>query len=64
MRQAKSNNQNFYGKITVIDVRIRNLEPGHGKFEKRILILALTLFHPGFFVPCSTGGGPFRPGIS
>ena len=30
-----------------MDVRIRNLEPGHGEFEKRILILALriTILH-------------------
>ena len=25
------------------------------------LRLELTLFHPGFFVSCSTGGGLFRP---
>ena len=43
MSQAKSNNQNFYGIVTVMDVRIRNLEPGYGEFEKRILILALRI---------------------
>ena len=41
MSQAKANGQNIYNIVTVMDVRIRNLEPGPGKFEKRILILAL-----------------------
>ena len=43
MSQAKANSQNIYDKVTVMDVRIRNLEPGSGKFEKRILILALRI---------------------
>ena len=41
MSQAKANRQNIYDIVTVIDVRFRNLEPGPGKFEKRILILSL-----------------------
>ena len=41
MSQAKANSQNIYDTVTVMDVRIRNLETGHGKFEKRILILTL-----------------------
>ena len=40
MSQAKANSQNIYDIVTVMDVRIRNLEPGPGKFQKRILILA------------------------
>ena len=43
MNQAKADSQNIYDIVTVIDVRIRNLEPGPGKFEKRILILALRI---------------------
>ena len=43
MSQAKTNSQNIYNIVTVMDVRIRNLEPGHGKFEKKILILALRI---------------------
>ena len=45
MSQAKSNSQNIYDIdiVTVMDVRIRNLENGHGEFEKRILILALRI---------------------
>ena len=48
MSQAKANSQNIYDMVTVMDVRIRNLEPGPGKFEKRILILALRIMtrHP------------------
>ena len=50
MSQAKYNNQNFYGMVTVMDVRIRNLERGHSEFEKRSLILALriTILHSCF----------------
>ena len=40
MSQAKANSQNIYDIATVMDVRIRNLEPVPGKFEKIILILA------------------------
>ena len=43
MSQAKANSQNIYGIVTVMDARIRNLEPGLGKFEKRVLILALRI---------------------
>ena len=43
MSQAKANSQNIYDLVTVMDVRIRNLEPSPGKFEKRILILALRI---------------------
>ena len=46
MSQAKTNSQNIYDIVTVMNVRIRNLEPGHGKFEKRILILALRIATP------------------
>ena len=47
MSQAKSNGQIIYDIVTVMDVRIRNLEPGHSEFEERIVILALriTIFH-------------------
>ena len=41
MSQAKANSQNIYAIVTVMDVRIRNLEPDPGKSERRILILAL-----------------------
>ena len=43
MSQAKADSQNIYDTVTVMDVRISNLEPGPGKFEKRILILALRI---------------------
>ena len=43
MSHAKANSQNIYPIVTVMDVRIRNLEPGHGKFERRIFILALRI---------------------
>ena len=43
MSQAKANSQDIYDIATVMDVRIRSLEPGPGKFEKRILILALRI---------------------
>ena len=43
MSQAKANSQNIYAIVTVMDVRIRNLEPGPGKFERRILIVALRI---------------------
>ena len=44
MSQAKANSQNIYAMIvTVMDVRIQNLEPGPCKFERRILILALRI---------------------
>ena len=43
MSEAKANSQNIYAIITVMDVRIRNLEPGPGKSERRILILALRI---------------------
>ena len=43
MSQAKANSQNIYAIVTVMDVRIRNLEPGPGKFERRIFILALRI---------------------
>ena len=43
MSQAKANSQNIYAIVTVTDVRIWNLEPGPGKFERRILILALKI---------------------
>ena len=42
MTKAKANSQNIYAIVTVMDVRIRNLEPGPGKFES-ILILALRI---------------------
>ena len=42
MSQAKANSQNIYALVTVMDVRIRNLERGPGKFG-RILILALRI---------------------
>ena len=47
MSQAKSNGQIIYDIVTVMDVRIRNLEPGHSEFEERIEILALriTILH-------------------
>ena len=37
----------FTALVTVMDVRIRNLEPGHGEFEKKRLILAqrITILH-------------------
>ena len=35
MSQAKANSQNIYDIVTVMDVKIRNLEPGPGKFEKK-----------------------------
>ena len=40
MSQAKADGQNIYDIATVMDVRIRNLEPGPGKFEKIILLIA------------------------
>ena len=43
MSQAKANSQNIYAIVAVMDVRIRNIEPGPGKFERRILILALRI---------------------
>ena len=43
MSQAKANSQNIYDVVTIMDVRIRNLEVGPDKFEKRILILALRI---------------------
>ena len=43
MNQVKANSQNIYDIVTVMDVRIRNLKPGPGKFEKIILILALRI---------------------
>ena len=43
MSQAKANSQKIYDIVNVMDVRTRNLEPGPGKFEKRILILALRI---------------------
>ena len=43
MSQAKANSQNIYAIVNVMDVRIRNLEPSPGKFERRILILALRI---------------------
>ena len=43
MSQAKANSQKIYDIVTVMDVRIRNLKSGPGKFEKRILILALRI---------------------
>ena len=43
MNHAKANSQNIYDMVTVMDVRIGNLEPSPGKFEKRILILALRI---------------------
>ena len=43
MSQAKANSQNIYAIVAVMDVTIRNLEPGPGKFERRILILALRI---------------------
>ena len=43
MSQAKANSQNIYAIVAVMDVRIRNLEPGPGKFERRILILVLRI---------------------
>ena len=46
MSQAKANSQNIYAIVTVMDVRIRNLEPGPGEFERRILILALRIMTP------------------
>ena len=50
MSQAKFNSQKFYGIATAMDVRIRNLVPAYGKFEKIILILALriTILHSCF----------------
>ena len=42
MSQAKANSQNIYAIVAVMDVRIPNLEPGPGKFE-RILIFALRM---------------------
>ena len=42
MSQAKANSQNIYATAAVMDVRIRNLEPGPGEFE-RILILTLRI---------------------
>ena len=41
--QAKANSQNIYAIVTVKDVRIRNLEFSPGKFERKILILALRI---------------------
>ena len=43
MSQAKANSQNIYAILAVMDVRIRNLKPGPGKFERRILILAFRM---------------------
>ena len=43
MSQAKSNSQNIYDIVTVMDVRSRDLEPGHGEFGKSIFILALRI---------------------
>ena len=43
MSQAKANSQNIYAIVTFMDVRIRNLESGPGKFERKILILALRI---------------------
>ena len=43
MSQAKANSQNIYAIGAVMDVRIRNHEPGPGKFERRILIFALRI---------------------
>ena len=43
MSQAKANSQNIYDIVTVMEVKIRNLEPGPGKFEEKILILALRI---------------------
>ena len=43
MSQAIANSQNIYDIVTVMDVRIRNLEPDPGKIEKKILILALRI---------------------
>ena len=43
MSQAKANSQNIYAIVAVMDVRIRNRKPGPGKFERRILILALRI---------------------
>ena len=42
MSQAKANSQNINDIVTVMDVRIRNLEPGPGKLKKK-LILALRI---------------------
>ena len=39
MSQAKDNSQNIYAIVAVMDVRIRNLKPGPGKFERRISCL-------------------------
>ena len=43
MSQAKTNSQNIYDIVTVMDIKIKNLEPSPGKSEKRILILALRI---------------------
>ena len=43
MSQAKANSQDIYAIVTVMDVRVRNLEPGPGKFERRIFIFALRI---------------------
>ena len=43
MSQGKANSQNIYAIVTVMDVRIWNLQPGHGKFERRTFILALRI---------------------
>ena len=43
MSQAKTNSQNIYDIVTVMDAKIKNLEPGPGKFEKRILIFTLRI---------------------
>ena len=43
MSQDKANSQNIYAIVAVMDVRIRDHEPGPGKFERRILILALRI---------------------
>ena len=43
MSEAKANSLNIYAIVAVVDVRIRNLKPGPGKFERRILILALKI---------------------
>ena len=35
MSQAKANGQNIYAIVTVMDVRIRNLEPGPGNLREK-----------------------------
>ena len=45
MSQATSITQNCYGIVTVMGVRIRNLERGHGEFEKIILALRIIILH-------------------